>query len=404
MIKNVTDLDVQEKVVLVRVDFNVPMNNQIITDDSRVKAALPTIKYLIEQKAKIVLFSHFGRVAKEEDLKSKTLNPVASLLGKLIEGHAVHFVNDIEGQELEEAIANLKPSEVLLVENTRFADIMDSNGQLNLKANRESGNDQALGLYWAHLGDVFINDAFGTIHRAHASNCGIAASMKEVGIGFLVQKELTNLGKIVQHPEQPFVGIIGGAKVSDKIGIIDSLLKHTDKLIIAGGMAYTFKAAQNKHIGDSLVEQDKIALAQEYLAQYKDKIILPLDFGESKTFENSEPRYTITDEIDAKYMGLDIGPRSVKYFKEIIAQAKTVFWNGPVGVFEFANYAKGTVEICQAIAALKNAFTVIGGGDSAAAAVQLGFASVFSHISTGGGAALDFVAGKPLPALNILDK
>lgn len=403
MLRKITDFKYDNKVTLVRVDFNVPLKNGIITDDVRIKAALPTIKYLIEKGAKIILFSHFGRVKQAEDLKSKTLAPVASLLSKLLGDYLVQFINDIEGGVLEAAVANLKSKEIILVENTRFADLTDSNGQLNLKANRESGNNPSLGKYWASLGEIFINDAFGTAHRAHASNVGIATNMKNAGVGFLMQQEVQQLSKIIDHPEQPFISIIGGAKVSDKIEVIENFLKIADYIVIGGAMAFTFMAAKGKEIGASIYEADKVDLAANYMAEYGDKIILPIDFAESMKFENSEPVYTTDENITPKYMGLDIGPQSIEKFAKIVAQAKTIFWNGPFGVFEFSHYATSTIEICKALAALKGAFKVIGGGDSAAAAEQLGFAKAFDHISTGGGAALDFVAGKVLPGINCLE-
>lgn len=391
--KRLSDFDFNNKKVLVRVDFNVPLQSGEVSDDNRLIEALPTINYLIKHNAKVILLSHLGRVKSDEDKKSKTLAPVAKRLEKLL-NQKVIFINETHGSKLEIAINNLKSQEVLLMENTRFED---------LNNNSESKNNPQLGKYWASLGDIFVNDAFGTAHRAHASNVGIAKNIKNSCIGFLIEKEVEMLSKILYKPSKPLIAIIGGAKVSDKIELINSLLKVVDKLIIGGGMAYTFLKAKNINIGKSLVELDKVQLAEKYLLQSGNKIILPIDFATTKEFANTKPIYTKTQSIDDDYMSLDIGPKSIELFRSELKNAKTVIWNGPLGVFEMSNYSKGTTAICQTIANLKGAFTVIGGGDSAAAAIQLGFKNQFSHISTGGGACLEFLEGKNLPGIDSIN-
>ncbi|WHQ36976.1 phosphoglycerate kinase [Spiroplasma sp. SV19] len=402
--KELKDVQVNGKKVLVRVDFNVPMKDGQVTDDNRITAALPTIKYLLEHDAKVILFSHLGKVKTADDLKKRDMAPVAKVLEQKL-GRPVKFVNAFEGKELETAINQMQNQDVILFQNTRFADILDQNSQIsvddngNATAKRESKNDPALGKYWASLGDVFVNDAFGTAHRAHASNVGIATNIGESCLGFLVEKEVKMLSQGVDSPVKPFVAIIGGAKVSDKIGVIEHLLTKADKILIGGGMAYTFFAAQGHNIGNSLLEADKIDVAKEFLAKANGKIILPIDALEAPEFADVPAKVTNGAEIDEGYMGLDIGPKTIELFKNELAGAKTVAWNGPMGVFEFSNYSIGTKAICAAIAELKDAFTLIGGGDSAAAAIQLGYKDKFTHISTGGGASLEYMEGKPLPGI-----
>lgn len=387
--KVVTDLDLKGKKVLVRVDFNVPMKDGKITNDNRIVAALPTIKYILEQGGKAILFSHLGKVKTEEDKADKTLRPVAERLSELLEKE-VEFVPVTRGPELEKAIDELKDGEVLLFENTRFEDI---------DGKKESKNDPELGKYWASLGDVFVNDAFGTAHRSHASNVGIASNL-ESAAGFLMDKEIKFIGGAVDEPERPFVAILGGAKVSDKIGVIENLLKKADKILIGGGMAYTFMVAQGKEVGISLLEKDKVDLAKEILDKAGDKLILPVDTVVAKEFSNDVPFHTVSsNEIPADEEGLDIGEKTIELFSKELQGAKTVIWNGPMGVFEMSNFAKGTVGVCEAIANLKDATTIIGGGDSAAAAMQLGYADKFTHISTGGGASLEYLEGKELPGV-----
>lgn len=390
--KIVTDLQVSGKKVLMRVDFNVPMKDGKITDENRIVAALPTIKYVLENGGRVIAFSHLGKVKEESDLTSKSIAPVATRLSELL-GQNVTFVNATRGAELEEAIANLKDGEILMFQNTRFED---------LDGKKESKNDPELGKYWASLGDLFVNDAFGTAHRAHASNAGISANIGEgnSAAGFLMEKEIKFIGGAVDAPERPLVAILGGAKVSDKIGVIENLLVKADKILIGGAMMFTFFKALGKATGKSLVEEDKVELAKSLLEKANGKIILPVDTVISKEFSNEAEHSVVSvDEIPADVMGLDVGPATVKLFADQLVGAKTVVWNGPMGVFEMSNYAKGTIGVCEAIANLENATTIIGGGDSAAAAISLGFADKFSHISTGGGASLEYLEGKKLPGV-----
>ncbi|HPJ86397.1 MAG TPA: phosphoglycerate kinase, partial [Bacillota bacterium] len=356
--KTIEDLDVKGRKVLVRVDFNVPMKDGVITDDNRIVQALPTIKYLIEEDAKVILFSHLGRVKTQEDKAKNSLAPVSVHLALLL-GRPVKFVPVTRGLALEKAIADMKNGDVVMFENTRFED---------LDGKKESGNDPELGAYWASLGDVFVNDAFGTAHRAHASNVGIASHL-ESAAGFLMEKELRYIGDAVDNPVRPFVAILGGAKVSDKIGVIENLLTKADKILIGGGMAYTFMKAEGFQIGTSICEDDKLDLAKELLAKAKGKIILPVDVVVTKEF-NADAAYHTTDykNITSDEMGLDVGEKTIKLFNKELKGAKTVVWNGPLGVFEFPNFAKGTKAICEILANLPDCKTIIGGGDSAAAA------------------------------------
>lgn len=393
----VSDLkDLEGKKVLVRVDFNVPIKNGVISDDNRIVAALPTIKYIIEHGGKAILLSHLGRVKSDADKKELTLKPVAERLSELLE-KPVTFVPENEGKEVEDAVAAMKNGEVIVLENTRFQDIDNDFGK------RESKNDPTLGEYWASLGDVYVNDAFGTAHRSHASNTGIATAMKAAGklaaAGYLMEKEIKFLGNAVSNPVHPFVTILGGAKVSDKIGVITNLIPKSDHILIGGGMAYTFLAAQGHKIGKSLFEEDKVELAKELLAKAGDKIVLPADHVAATEFSNDATHEVVDIDIPDNEMGLDIGPKTVEKFKEILKDAKTVVWNGPMGCFEMPNYAEGTLEVGRALANLTDAITIIGGGDSTAAAKQLGIAPKITHISTGGGASLNYLEGKELPGI-----
>ncbi|WP_339023010.1 phosphoglycerate kinase [Spiroplasma endosymbiont of Crioceris asparagi] len=397
MKKTLKDITFKNKVALVRVDFNVPIKDGKITDDNRIQAALPTIKFLMKKKAKIVLFSHLSRIKSEEDKKAKSLAPVVARLKELLKKD-IKFIAQTRGEELESAIKTMQAKEIVVFENTRFEDVV--NGEV---VKNESKNNAELGKYWASLGDVFVNDAFGTAHRAHASNVGIASNIEESCVGFLVEKELTALAKGIDNPTKPFVAIIGGAKVSDKIGVIDNLLTKADKILIGGGMAYTFFKAQGHNIGKSLCEEDKVELAKSYLDKANGKIILPVDSANNTDFKDSPATFSGVDLPD-DVMGLDIGPKSIELFKNELKGAKTVAWNGPMGVFEMENFKKGTVGVCEAIANLKGAFTLIGGGDSAAAAIQLGFAKKFTHISTGGGASLEYMEGKVLPGIEAIQE
>lgn len=392
--KVVTDLDLKGKKVLVRADFNVPMKDGVITNDNRIQAALPTIQYVIEQGGKVILFSHLGKVKTEEDKAGKSLRPVAERLSELL-GKDVTFVPETRGEKLESAIEGLNAGDVLVFENTRFEDV---------DGKKESKNDAELGKYWASLGDVFVNDAFGTAHRAHASNVGVASNL-ESAAGFLMDKEIKFIGGAVDEPKRPFVAILGGAKVSDKIGVIENLLSKADKVLIGGGMTYTFYAAKGIEIGKSLVEEDKIELARTLIEKGGDKLVLPIDSVTSPEFSNDTPTEIHDGAVPANQMGLDIGPKTIELFTKELQGAKTVVWNGPMGVFEMSNFAQGTVGVCEAIANLTDATTIIGGGDSAAAAMQLGFADQFTHISTGGGASLEYLEGKELPGVaSISDK
>ncbi|WP_314039039.1 phosphoglycerate kinase [Gemella morbillorum] len=395
MKKSIKDLgNLQGETVLMRVDFNVPLKDGEITNDNRITAALPTIEYALNQGAKVVAFSHLGRVKEEADKASKSLAPVAVRLSELL-GKEVKFVPETRGAELEAAIKGLKDGEILMFENTRFEDV---------DGKKESKNDPELAKYWASLGDVYVNDAFGTAHRAHASNVGIASNIGEgnSASGFLVDKEIKFIGGAVDNPDRPLVAILGGAKVSDKIAVIENLLEKADKVIIGGGMAYTFMKAQGKEIGISLCENDKVEYARELMAKAGDKLVLPIDTVVAKEFSNDAPSRVAEGDIQADEEGLDIGPKSVELFKKTLEGAKTVIWNGPMGVFEMPNFAKGTIGVCEAIANLEGATTIIGGGDSATAAISLGYAEKFSHISTGGGASLEYLEGKVLPGIDSL--
>lgn len=393
MKKTVKDVELSGKTVLVRADFNVPMDNGVITNDKRIKAALPTIQYILDQGAKVVLFSHLGRVKEESDKEKLSLFPVAKRLSQLID-RDVLFVNETRGAELESAVEDLKSGEVLLVENTRFED---------LEGKKESKNDPELGKYWASLGDVFVNDAFGTAHRAHASNVGISENVEAVS-GFLMEKEIEFIGNAVDEPERPFVAILGGAKVSDKITVIERLLEKADKILIGGGMANTFVRALGHDTGKSLVEEDNLDLAKSLIEKGKDKLVLPVDLVVAKEFSNDSAFRTVDLEgIEADEMALDIGEKTVARFNDVLKDAKTVVWNGPMGVFEMENFAQGTIKVCESLAKLDDAITIIGGGDSATAAEDLGFADKFSHVSTGGGASLEYLEGKVLPGLNAIN-
>lgn len=394
----VSDLELSGKKVLMRVDFNVPIKAGVIGNDNRIVAALPTIKYVLEHGGRAILFSHLGRIKSEDDKKDLSLAPVAKRLGELL-GQEVKFVPQTRSAELEAAIADLKDGEVLMVENTRFEDVAD--GQ---EVKNESKNNDELGKYWASLGDdIFVNDAFGTAHRAHASNVGISANVSQAAAGFLMEKEIKFLGDAVANPVRPFVAIIGGAKVSDKIEIVKSLLEKADKVIVGGGMAYTFDAAKGYKIGNSLFEADKVELAKELMAEAGDKLVLPVDSVAADAFSNDAK----TEVVDAAagipdgYMGLDIGPKSVKLFQDTLDGAKTVVWNGPMGVFEMPNFAKGTLAIAEELVKVteNGGTTIVGGGDSTAAVQQLGVADQLSHISTGGGASLEYLEGKELPGI-----
>ena len=391
----VKDVELKGKKVLVRVDFNVPVKDGVITNDNRITAALPTIKYILEQGGRAILFSHLGRVKEEADKAGKSLAPVAADLAAKL-GQDVKFIPGVtRGAELEAAVNALEDGQVLLVENTRFEDV---------DGKKESKNDPELGKYWASLGDgIFVNDAFGTAHRAHASNVGISANVEKAVAGFLLENEIAYIQEAVENPERPFVAILGGSKVSDKIGVIENLLEKADKVLIGGGMTYTFFKAQGIEIGNSLVEEDKLDVAKALLEKSNGKLILPVDSKEANAFADyTEVKYTEGEAIDPGFLGLDIGPKSIAKFDEALTGAKTVVWNGPMGVFENPDFQAGTIGVMDAIVKQPGVKSIIGGGDSAAAAINLGYADKFSWISTGGGASMELLEGKELPGLAAL--
>ena len=390
----VKDVELAGKKVLVRVDFNVPIKDGVITNDNRINAALPTIKYILENNGRAILFSHLGRVKEEADKAGKSLAPVAKALSEKL-GKEVVFPGVTRGAELEAAINALKDGEILLVENTRFEDV---------DGKKESKNDPELGKYWASLGDgIFVNDAFGTAHRAHASNVGISANVEKAVAGFLLENEIAYIQEAVETPERPFVAILGGSKVSDKIGVIENLLAKADKVIIGGGMAYTFLKAQGYEIGTSLVEDDKLDLAKGLLDKAAGKLILPVDHKVANAFADyTEVKNTEDQNIPAGFMGLDVGTKTIADYSSQLAGAKTVVWNGPVGVFENPDFQAGTIGLMDAIVSQPGVKSIIGGGDSAAAAINLGYADKFSWISTGGGASMELLEGKVLPGLSAL--
>lgn len=391
----VKDVELKGKKVLVRVDFNVPVKDGVITNDNRITAALPTIKYILEQGGRAILFSHLGRVKEEADKEGKSLAPVAADLAAKL-GQDVKFIPGVtRGAELEAAVNALEDGQVLLVENTRFEDV---------DGKKESKNDPELGKYWASLGDgIFVNDAFGTAHRAHASNVGISANVEKAVAGFLLENEIAYIQEAVENPERPFVAILGGSKVSDKIGVIENLLEKADKVLIGGGMTYTFFKAQGIEIGNSLVEEDKLDVAKALLEKSNGKLILPVDSKEANAFADyTEVKYTEGEAVDPGFLGLDIGPKSIAKFDEALTGAKTVVWNGPMGVFENPDFQAGTIGVMDAIVKQPGVKSIIGGGDSAAAAINLGRADKFSWISTGGGASMELLEGKELPGLAAL--
>ena len=391
----VKDVDLKGKKVLVRVDFNVPVKDGVITNDNRITAALPTIKYILEQGGRAILFSHLGRVKEEADKEGKSLAPVAADLAAKL-GQEVKFIPGVtRGAELEAAVNALEDGQVLLVENTRFEDV---------DGKKESKNDPELGKYWASLGDgIFVNDAFGTAHRAHASNVGISANVEKAVAGFLLENEIAYIQEAVETPERPFVAILGGSKVSDKIGVIENLLEKADKVLIGGGMTYTFYKAQGIEIGNSLVEEDKLDVAKALLEKANGKLILPVDSKEANAFADyTEVKDTEGEAVDPGFLGLDIGPKSIAKFDEALTGAKTVVWNGPMGVFENPDFQAGTISVMDAIVKQPGVKSIIGGGDSAAAAINLGRADKFSWISTGGGASMELLEGKVLPGLAAL--
>lgn len=381
--KTIRDFNLDDKKVIMRVDFNVPMKDGIILDDTRIRESLPSIEYALNHGAKLILLSHLGRVKTEED-KKNTLQPISIRLGELLSKN-ITFIPYTRGKKLETAVRDLKRDQVLLIENTRFED---------LDGNKESGNDSDLGAYWASLGDIFINDAFGTAHRAHASNVGIASHIPS-GVGFLMEKEVETLQNAIQNPDHPLTVILGGAKVKDKIGVIEHLITIADYIIIGGGMAFTFLKAEGFEIGNSLLDKENIEFCKKILKEYKDKIILPIDI-----ITNNQKEKFIND-IGKEDMGCDIGTRTEKLFSQYLRMSKTIIWNGPVGMFEQEEYSHGTKALCSTLQSI-DAIKIAGGGDTASAIKNFGFEEAFTHISTGGGASLELLEGKVLPGIAMM--
>ena len=386
MKKTITDYQYQNKTVIIRCDLNVPIENGIITDDTRIKESLKSIEYLLEQGAKVIVLSHLGKVKTENDKLTNSLKPVYERL-KLLLNYPIYFSMETRGEELETKIANLKQKEVLLVENTRYEDI---------EGKKESSCDDELSRYWAQFADIYINDAYGTCHRSHASNVGISKILPSA-IGFLVEKEISKLNEIMNEPTNPFIVIVGGKKISDKTLVIEHLITKCDKILIGGGMCFTFLKALGINVGASIVDNDNIEFCQKILSRYNDKIVLPIDIV---TQNNSIKDIFSLSKDD---IGYDIGPKTIEIFKNNLAQAKRVVVNGPMGVFEDERFSKGTDAIYKYLEA-NDIKTLIGGGDSAASVNMLGYKDSFFHISTGGGATLDYLSGKSLPGIDLVNE
>ena len=391
MKKTVKDFDINNKKVIIRCDFNVPIKDGKIKDDTRIVKSLPTIKYCLEHNAKIILMSHLGRVKNEEDKTKNDLSVVATRLSELLDKN-ITFVNSTRGEELENATSNMKDGDIILMQNTRYED---------LDGKKESGCDMELAKYWASLGDIFINDAFGTLHRAHASNVGISTYLPSC-VGLLVEKELNALSYLF-NPDRPFMIILGGAKVSDKIGLIENLLPKCDKILIGGGMAFTFLKAEGYNIGNSLLDEEALDFCKKILKENEDKIILPVDVVCNDKYEDTEGTVKDITELTDNEMGLDIGPNTVNIFKNNLSNAKTIMWNGPLGVYEFKNYVKGTNDVLTYLTEI-DAKTVLGGGDIVASASSCNVTDKLYHISTGGGATLEYLEGKDLPGLKSIEE
>jgi len=391
--KTIEDINVNGKKVLVRCDFNVPLKDGVITDENRLNGALPTIKYLIENGAKVILCSHLGK-PKGEAKPELSLEPVAKRLSEMLNKEVVFAADDnVVGENAKAAVEKMENGDVVLLQNTRYR-------------KEETKNEENFSKELASLADVFVNDAFGTAHRAHCSTVGAGEFLNERACGYLIQKELKFLGEAVANPVRPFTAILGGAKVSDKIAVIEQLLEKVDNIIIGGGMSYTFLKALGYEIGTSLVEEDRVEYAKEMMAKAEAKgvkFLLPIDNAVADKFADVEPVITEGANIPEGFMGLDIGPKTIELYVNTVNESKTIVWNGPMGVFEFENFNKGTLAVAKAMAALTDATTVIGGGDSAAAVNQLGFGDKMTHVSTGGGASLEFLEGKELPGIVALD-
>lgn len=393
MKKTIRDFELQGKKVLIRVDFNVPMEDGKVIDDTRMKESIPTITYALEKGAKVILFSHLGRIKKEEDKKIYDLKYVVPTLESLLK-KSVQFSSVTRGKELETMIDTMNNGDVILVQNTRYED---------LNSKLESTNDAELGDYWASLGDIFINDAFGTSHRSHASNVGIASHLPS-GVGFLIEKEILAFQSIIENPKRPFTVILGGSKVSDKIEVTQNLLKKADYILIGGGMAYTFLYASEIGIGSSLLDKEHVSFCKSILDKYPDKIVLPIDTVASLSIKgDKEVRTCFINEIREEEIGVDIGYNTVKLFKQYLNESKTILWNGPVGIFEVEAFSKGTKELLEALKGI-DAIKVAGGGDTASAIHMFGYEDSMTHISTGGGASLELLEGKGLPGIEAINE
>ncbi|MBQ0045718.1 MAG: phosphoglycerate kinase [Mycoplasma sp.] len=399
-IPTLQNTEVTNKRCLVRVDFNVPIKDGKITSLARIQAAKPTIDYLLKAKAKVILLSHLSRIKKIEDIKSgkKSLKIVAKALQRMYPRYNVVFIKDNRDKKLPSLVRNMKQNQIFLLENTRYQDINQKTGQL---VKLESKNNLRLAKFWASLGEVFVNDAFATIHRGHASNAGVAKQMKNKCIGFLIQNELENIIKFDKYATRPITSIIGGAKISDKIKLLETLMATSNQVLIGGGMANTFLAALGINLGKSLVETEMLGFARDLYAKHKDKIILPIDLKVAKEYADIPGEYVSINKFPKELMALDVGPKTIKQYLKIIKLSKTIFWNGPTGVSEFNNYSNSTATIAKEVAkaTASGAFTLIGGGDTAAAAIKFTNKNAFSFISTGGGATLAVIAGEKLPGL-----
>ena len=392
MKKTIRDYDLKGKKVIIRVDFNVPIKNGEIQDDNRIKESLETINYAIDHDAKVILLSHLGRIKTKEDLEKNTLEPVALRLSELLDKEII-FVTETRGKLLEDEINNMKEQDIILIENTRYEDLDEK---------KESKNNEELGNYWASLGDIFINDAFGTSHREHASNVGIAKKLPN-GIGFLIEKELKIMKEAIDNPKRPFTVILGGSKVNDKIGVIENLVKIADKILIGGAMAFTFLKANDIEIGSSLLDIENIEFCKKILEKHQDKIVLPIDVITTTDINSpKDVRLCNISDIKDNEIGVDIGDKTLEIYKKYLEESNTVIWNGPVGKFEIDEFSNGTKGICEI---LKNKdITIIGGGDTASAAINFGYKKSFTHISTGGGASLEMLEGKELPGIGVIEE